>query len=56
VAHRATGFLVAAMFALFYYLSIVLGSSIGWPPEVWTGSIVLSCLPGLSLAVLMQRA
>jgi hypothetical protein len=49
---RVVGVAVPLVFWSLYYLAGQLRYGIQWPPEIWTGAIVLSMLSGVGLSVL----
>lgn len=52
LALRLFAALVPLLFWCLYFLAGWLSRGIGWPPELWTGAIVLTVLSGLGLSLL----
>jgi hypothetical protein len=52
LALRLFAALVPLLFWCLYFLAGWLVRGIGWPPEIWTGAIVLAVLSGLGLSLL----
>ena len=51
---RLLSFFVPAIYYAFYFLAISVSSGIGWPLELWSGSVVLAGSVGLLLSYLVM--